>query len=88
MRITHLPWTSLLLVGGFSLQMLAFYLARQPSALAEQYYQVFAMIPGVILFTLGSMLFAHRKGRFWLWGCLAVIMPFFLVLLLIPSRQR
>lgn len=83
----RLPLTSLLLVSGFSLQMLAFYLARQPAAMQGNIYQVYAMIPGILLFTLGSMLFAHNKGRLWLWGCLGLILPFFLVLLLIPSKK-
>jgi len=82
------PITSILLVLGFSLQMLAFYLARQPAAQEGSLLHLFIMLPGLVLFTLGSMSYAHQKGRLWIWGLLGIIWPFFLVLLLIPSRKQ
>ena len=46
------------------------------------------MISGVAIFTYGSIQYARSKGRLWAWGLFGIILPFFLIVVLIPSRHQ
>lgn len=73
---------------GFFLQLLGWYLGRRGITLPMGLSYLHLMIPGIALFTLGSIQYARSKGRLWTWGLFGMAWPFFLIVVLIPRRFR
>ncbi len=76
----------ILLVLGFSLQVGGRYLGTQGSTLIAGLEPFHVMIAGIVIFTIGSIQYARSKGRLWTWGLFGAILPFFLIVVLIPRR--
>ena len=80
------PYWILLATGAF-LQLFGRHLGARGTELIGDLSYFHIMIAGVILFTLGSILYARSKGRLWTWGLFGIILPFFLIVVLIPKRE-
>ena len=76
----------LFLVVGFLLQILGRYLAVKGTPLPIGIQPLHLMIAGIVIFTLGSLQYARSKGRLWTWGLFGIVLPFFLIVVLIPRR--
>lgn len=77
----------LLLVVGFLFQVIGNRMAANGMTLLPGGFPpLYLMIAGIIVFTLGSVLYARAKGRLWTWGLFGIILPFFLIVVLIPRR--
>ena len=75
----------LLAIGAF-LQFFGRHLGIKGTELPAGLTHFHIMITGVVIFTLGSIQYARSKGRLWTWGLFGIILPFFLIVLLIPRR--
>ena len=76
----------ILLIVGFLLQVVGNHFARHGSVLIGGLQPLHMMIVGTVLFTIGSIQYARSKGRLWTWGLFGIILPFFLIVVLIPRR--
>ena len=76
----------LLLIVGFLLQILGRILAVKDFELLVGLQPLHLMIAGIFIFTLGSLYYARSKGRLWTWGLFGIVLPFFLIVVLIPRR--
>jgi hypothetical protein len=76
----------LFLVVGFLLQILGRYLAVKENQLPIGIQPFHLMIAGIVIFTLGSLQYARSKRRLWTWGLFGIVLPFFLIVVLIPRR--
>ncbi len=77
----------ILLILGFLMQVGGRYLASQETILILGLPPLYLMYAGIFLFTLGSIQYAQAKGRLWTWGLFGIVLPFFLIVVLIPRRQ-
>ena len=76
----------LLLIAGFLMQVIGRYLASAGKDVLPGVPPLFLMIAGIVVFTVGSIQYAQSKGRLWTWGLFGIVLPFFLIVVLIPSR--
>jgi hypothetical protein len=77
----------ILLAVGFFLQLLGRHLYVNETELPFGLTHIHIMISGVVIFTMGSIQYARSKGRLWTWGLFGIILPFFLIVVLIPRRN-
>ena len=77
----------LLLIAGFLIQGLCRPPFIEETELFAGIHPLHLRIAGVIIFTLGSIQYARFKGRLWTWGLFGIILPFFLIVVFIPSRR-
>lgn len=76
----------ILLILGFSLQVGGRYMGTQSTTFIAGLEPFHVMIAGIVIFTIGSIQYARSKGRLWAWGLFGAILPFFLIVVLIPRR--
>ncbi len=69
------------------MQILGRYLASRETETLLGIPPLYLMLAGILLFTLGSIQYARSKGRLWTWGLFGVVLPFFLIVVLIPRRE-
>lgn len=81
------PYWILLAIGLF-LQLLGRHFGTKDTELPAGLLHAHIMIAGVVIFTAGSILYARAKGRLWAWGLFGIILPFFLIIVLIPSKSQ
>ena len=69
------------------MQVFGRYLGSQETELIPGISPFHLMIAGIVVFTLGSIQYARAKGRLWTWGLFGIVLPFFLIVVLIPRRD-
>jgi hypothetical protein len=77
----------LLLVIGFLLQVIPRVLFAKGIELIPGMPPFYLMIAGIVAFTLGSIQYTRSKGRLWTWGLFGIVLPFFLIVVLIPRKN-
>lgn len=76
-----------LLIIGFLLQVIPNFLVRRGIELIPGVAPHEIILLGVVIFTLGSVFYARSKGRLWTWGLFGIVLPFFLIVVLIPRKN-
>ena len=76
-----------LLVVGFLLQVIGNRMAAGGTTeVLPGIPPLYLMLLGIAVFTVGSIQYARSKGRLWTWGLFGIVLPFFLIVVLIPRR--
>ncbi|QXD24827.1 hypothetical protein F7C95_02675 [Opitutia bacterium ISCC 51] len=76
----------ILLILGFLMQVVGRYIGSQETEFIPGFPPFYLMVFGIAIFTLGSIQYARSKGRLWTWGLFGIVLPFFLIVVLIPRR--